>query len=87
MTPLPLMLSWEIYEFFLSTHQMCFMKTAALKNFAVFTGKLQACNFIKNRLQNRCFPVNIAKFLRTAISKNICSMSSCFWIDSFIKFR
>ena len=27
---------------------------------------LQACNFIKKRLQQRCFPVNIAKFLRTA---------------------
>ena len=24
------------------------------------------CNFMKNRLQHRCFPVNIAKFLRTA---------------------
>ena len=30
-----------------------------------FLTKLQACNFIKNRLQHRCFPVNIAKFLRT----------------------
>ena len=26
---------------------------------------LQACNFIKRRLQHRCFPVNIAKFLLT----------------------
>ena len=25
---------------------------------------LQACNFIKNKLQQRCFPVNIAKSLR-----------------------
>ena len=24
------------------------------------------CNFIEKRLQHRCFPVNIAKFLRTA---------------------
>ena len=24
---------------------------------------LEACNFIKNRLQHRCFPVNIAEFL------------------------
>ena len=29
---------------------------------------LQACNIIKKRLQHRCFPVNIAKFLRTAFS-------------------
>ena len=29
----------------------------------------QACNFIKKRLQQRCFPVNIANFLRTRIWK------------------
>ena len=32
----------------------------------------QACNFIKKRLQHMCFPVNIGKFLRTRILKNIC---------------
>ena len=32
------------------------------------TTGLQDCNFIKHR----CFPVNIAKFLRTSILKNIC---------------
>ena len=32
---------------------------------------LKACNFIKKRLQPRCFPVNIAKFLRAVILKNI----------------
>ena len=47
------------------------------KNFAIFTGKhkclslffrkLKACNFVKERLQQRCFSVNIAKLLRTAI--------------------
>ena len=42
-----------------------FFKRGVLKNFAVFTG-LQACNFIKKRLQHRCFSVNIAKFLRTS---------------------
>ena len=31
----------------------------------------EACNFIKKRLQHRCFPMNIAKFLRTPILKNI----------------
>ena len=29
----------------------------------------KACNFIKKRLQHRCFPVNIAKFLRTPLKK------------------
>ena len=28
----------------------------------------KACNFVKKRIQHRCFPVNIAKFLRTAFS-------------------
>ena len=32
----------------------------------------KACNFIKKRLQHRCFPVNIAKFLITPVLKNIC---------------
>ena len=33
---------------------------------------LQACNFVKERLQHRCFPVKFAKFLRTPpILKNI----------------
>ena len=33
---------------------------------------LEVCNFIKKRLQHRCLLVNIAKFLRTPILKNIC---------------
>ena len=32
---------------------------------------LQACKFIKKKLQHRCFPVNIAKYLRTLILMNI----------------
>ena len=37
------------------------MRKTVLKNFAIFTGKTQACNFIKNRPQHRCFPL-ISKF-------------------------
>ena len=33
---------------------------------------LKACNFIKKRLQRRCFHVIIARFLRVPILKNIC---------------
>ena len=33
---------------------------------------LQVCNFIKKKLQHRCFPVIIAKFLRMPNLKNIC---------------
>ena len=31
-----------------------------------------ACNFIKKRLQHRCFPANIGKILKTPILRNIC---------------
>ena len=57
------------------------VKKVVLKNFAIFTEKhlccslflicLKACNFIKKTLQHRCFPMNIAKFLRTPILRNI----------------
>ena len=44
-----------------------FFKIGARESLAIFTEKrLKACDFIKKRLQHRCFPVNIAKFLRTA---------------------
>ena len=33
---------------------------------------IQPSNFNKERLQHRCFPVNIANFLKTPILKNIC---------------
>ena len=53
-----------------------FFKIAVLKNFANFTGKHVCCslpqtrNFIKERLQHRCFPEIYAKFLRTPFSQN-----------------
>ena len=46
---------------------MCFMKKVALKDFTIFTGKLQGCKFIKKRLQHGGFPLNIAKFLRIPV--------------------
>ena len=52
-----------------------------LKNFVIFTGKhlcwglflikLQACKFIKKRLQHWCFLLHGKKFSRTPILKNI----------------
>ena len=60
-------------------------KKVVLKNLAIFTGKqlsgslffpkntgLLAFNFVKKRLLQGCFPVNITKFLRTPILKNNC---------------
>ena len=37
---------------------------------------LQFCNFFKKRLQHWFFPVNIAKFLRIHVLKNICERLS-----------
>ena len=66
-------------------NEQVFYKKAALKTFVIFRGKnlcwslffnksavSQSWNFIKKWLQHRCFPVNIAKFLRTPVVKNIC---------------
>ena len=53
-----------------------FFKAGVLKNFAIFTAfnianivvfTVAAYNFTKKRLQHSCFPVNIAKLLRTAL--------------------
>ena len=46
----------------------CSMKRAVLKNFAICIGKHLCWNFflikfIKRRLQQSCFPVNIGKYL------------------------
>ena len=67
-----------------SSHQWCFIKKAVLKNFAIFTGKhlcwslfliqlrvFRSVTLLKRNSQHRCFPVNIAKFLRTPFFRNI----------------
>ena len=48
----------SLMNIFRSSRLQMFFKIAALKIFAIF--------WIKRSLQHRCFPVNIAKFLRTA---------------------
>ena len=70
------------------------MKTGVLKNFAHFVffpmleshfNKVaghQPCNFISKGPQHRCFPVKLAKFLRTPILKN-----NCFYSEKFHKFQ
>ena len=49
-----------------------FFKTSVLESRFNKVADLKACHFIKKRLQHRCFPVNIANFLRTPILKNSC---------------
>ena len=64
-----------------------------LKNFANFTGKhlswnlffnkvagQKACNFIKNRLQHRCFHVHFAKLLRATLLQSTSSACFCSYI-------
>lgn len=46
-----------------------------LESLFIKFAKVQACNFITNRFQQGCFPVNKVKFLKTprrTLSKNIC---------------
>ena len=47
-------------------------KTAGLESVFNKVRDLQACAFIKMRIQHRCFPVNIAKISGTPILKKIC---------------
>ena len=44
---------------------------------------LQACNFIKKILQERCFPVNFARILRTAFLQN--TSGRIFWLFYILK--
>ena len=68
----------DLLGLFRSSYLKCSVKKGVLKNFENFTEKhlcwslLQACNFIKKRLQHWCFPVKFAKFSRTSILKKIC---------------
>ena len=52
-------------------------KTPVLKSLFKKVASLKTCIVKKKRFQHRCFPVNIAKFLRTAFLQN--TSSSCFW--------
>ena len=52
---------------FLKTLQYSLESTCVGVSFNKVAG-LNACNFLKNRLQCKCFPVNIAKFFKTSFS-------------------
>ena len=62
-------------KIFRSSRLQTLIKTGAVKNFAIF--------WIKKGLQQRCFTVNIAKFLRTAFLQNF--SGGCFCIIKVIK--
>ena len=51
---------------FISSPSQMFFEIGKKKSRFNKFAHLQASNFIRKRLQHRCFPANIAKFLRTA---------------------
>ena len=68
----------NLYMKYRSSHQMCSLRKGVLRNFAKFTGKhlcqspflnkvagLSPAALLKRSLWHRCFPMNLAKFLRT----------------------
>ena len=63
---------WSVKTLFLIVSQYSQENTCVGVFFFNKNEGLQACNFIKKRLQHRCFLGNVAKFLRTPILKNTC---------------
>ena len=62
---------------FRGSHRSCSIKKSVLKNFTKFTGKhlcrslflnkVRPATLLKKRLRQRCFAVNLMKFLRTPV--------------------
>ena len=76
-----------------SSHRRCSIEKAVRKNSTIFAGKhlcrclsfnkvarLRPETLLKRRLQDKCFPMNIAKFLMEPILKNICRRL-LLWLD------
>ena len=70
-------------DIFRNSHQRCSQRKGVLRNFGKFTGKhvcqslifdkfasLSPATLLKKRLWHTCFPVNLAKFLRTPFLQN-----------------
>ena len=82
-----------------SSHQRCSLKKVFIKNFTKFTGKhlcwslflnkvsgLRTATLLKMRLQQRCFPVNFVKFLRTSFLQNTSQRLFLFVIHLTVSF-
>ena len=54
-------------EAVLKTFRKMYRKTPVMESLFNKVAILQACNFMKKRVQHRCFPVNITKFLWTPV--------------------
>ena len=77
------------FSFVRDSHQSCLVKKGVLKNFtnflcwSLFLTNLWAFRpaTLLKKIQNRCFPEKLAKFVRTPILKNICEQLLLFCID------
>ena len=65
-----------------SSRSKVFCEKVVLKHFAIFTEKhlCWSLQLIEKKVQDRCFPVNIAKFLGTSVLMNICER--CFFLSN-----
>ena len=70
-----------------SRYQSCSIKQVFLKHFAKFTGRNLSQSLFVNKVRtllkkrlwsNRCFPVNLAKFLKALFYRT--PFDNCFWI-------
>ena len=71
---------FSLYFIFIITQKKPFtdiLQIGVLKNFANYLCWSEACNFIKKRVQHGCFPVKLAKFLRTLFLQNTFRGYSC----------
>ena len=81
------------------SHQRCSLKKVFLKNFIKFSGKhlcwslffnkvsgMRPATLFKKRLQQRCFPVNFVKFLRTPFLQNTSRQLLLFVINLTVSF-
>ena len=71
------------FQIYRSSRSQMFFGAGAFKNFAMLdflfnkVAGFQACNFIKKRLQHRCFSVKFAKFSSASFLQN--TSGGCFW--------
>ena len=73
---------FRLLHLFERSRSQIFLKIGVLKNFTMFTGKYLCWSLFSiklqafrpgKRLRRRCFPANIAKFLRTAFfTEHLC---------------
>ena len=68
------------YFKFINLSFSCSVNEGVLKNFGIFTGKHLSWS-LKNRLQHKCFPTNIEKFLRTSILQKHLQITTSIWPD------